>query len=123
LGFESSQVGSSRLSGQLVSGHFGFRIVSGQVRLVIGSFSVGLFQILNHIEQDWIRSNQISPSVSDLVRSNDSNQLEFLSDAYLSHVSFTLISIELNSFVFISSILNSSLSIQYKFYLKDMLNY
>jgi hypothetical protein len=41
--------------------------------------------------------------VSDLVRSNESDQIEFLSDTYLSHAGFTLISIELNSFVFISS--------------------
>jgi hypothetical protein len=53
--------------------------------------------------------------VSDLIRSNESDQTEFLSDAYLSHASFTLISIELNSFVFISSILNSSSSIQISF--------
>jgi hypothetical protein len=61
--------------------------------------------------------------VSDLVRSNESDQIEFLSDAYLSHTDFTLISIELNSFVFISSILNLSSFIQYKFHFKDMLNY
>jgi hypothetical protein len=36
--------------------------------------------------------------VSDLVRSNESDQIEFLSDTYLSHAGFTLISIELNSF-------------------------
>jgi hypothetical protein len=53
--------------------------------------------------------------VSDLIRSNESDQTEFLSDAYLSHAGFTLISIELNSFVFISSILNSSSSIQISF--------
>jgi hypothetical protein len=103
-----------------VSSHFGFRIVSGQVGLVIGSSSVGLFQILNHIRLDWIRFHYY---VSDLVRSNESDQIEFLSDAYLSNVGFTLILIELNFFVYISSILNSSSSIQYKFYLKDMLNY
>jgi hypothetical protein len=100
-----------------VSGHFGFRIVSGQVGLVIGSSSVGLFRILNHIGLDF------AIYVSDLVRSNESDQIEFLSDAYLSHACFTLISIELNSFVFIFSILNSSSSIQYKFHLKYMLNY
>jgi hypothetical protein len=100
LGFLSSQVGSGRLSSHLVSGHFGFRIVSSQVGLVIGSFSVGLFQILNHIGLDWIRSNQISQFVSDLVKSNESDQIEFLSNVYLSHVGFTLISIELNFFVF-----------------------
>jgi hypothetical protein len=61
--------------------------------------------------------------VYDLVRSNESDQIEFLSDAYLSHVGFTLISIELNSFVFISLILNSASSIQYKFHLKDILNH
>jgi hypothetical protein len=49
--------------------------------------------------------------VSDLVRSNESDQIEFLSDAYLGHACFILISIELNFFVFISSILNSSSSI------------
>jgi hypothetical protein len=54
--------------------------------------------------------------VSDLVKSNESYQIKFLSDAYLSYAGFTLISIELNSFVFISSILNSSSSIQYKFF-------
>jgi hypothetical protein len=54
--------------------------------------------------------------VSDLVRSDELDQIEFLSDAYLSHACFILISIELNSFVFISSILDSSPSIQYKFH-------
>jgi hypothetical protein len=72
---------------------------------------------LDQIELDFIIY------VSDLVKSNESDQIEFLSDAYLSHVGFTLILIELNSFVFISSILNSLPSIQYKFHLKDMLNY
>jgi hypothetical protein len=61
--------------------------------------------------------------VSDLVRSDDSDQIEFLTEACLSHAYFTLILIELNSFVFISSILNFSSSIQYKFHLKNMLNY
>jgi hypothetical protein len=59
--------------------------------------------------------------VSDLVRSNESDHIKFLSDAYLSHVGFTLISIELNFFVFILSILNSSSSIQYKFHLIDII--
>jgi hypothetical protein len=61
--------------------------------------------------------------MSDLVMSNESDQIEFLGDAYLSHAGFTLISIELIFFVFISSIFNSSSSMQYKFYLKDMLNH
>jgi hypothetical protein len=104
------------ISGRL-SGHFGFQIVSGQVELVIGSSSVRLFWVLNHIGLDF------TIYVSDLVKSNESYQIEFISDAYLSHVGFTLISIELNYFVFISSILNLSSSIQYKFHLKDMLNY
>jgi hypothetical protein len=58
--------------------------------------------------------------VSDLIRPDESDKIEFLNDACLSHAGFTLISIELNSFVFISSILNSSSSIQYKFYLNDI---
>jgi hypothetical protein len=144
LDFGSYQVGSGRLSGHLVLGyfeirivsslvgsvigssssdHFGFQIISGQVGLVIESSSVDSFQILNHIRLDRIRSNQISPSVSDLIMPDKSDQIEFLNDVCLSHVGFTLISIELNSFVFISSILNSSSSIQYKFYLNDMLSY
>jgi hypothetical protein len=36
------QVGLGRLSGHLISGHFGFRIVSGRVGSVIGSSSVRL---------------------------------------------------------------------------------
>jgi hypothetical protein len=49
--------------------------------------------------------------VSDLVRSDESDQIEFLSNACLSHVGFTLISIELNSFVFIIYLLNPQLLI------------
>jgi hypothetical protein len=41
-----------------VSDHFGFRVVLGQVGLVIGSSSVGSFWVLNHIGSD-----QISPSM------------------------------------------------------------
>jgi hypothetical protein len=93
-----------------VSSHFGFRVVSDQVGLVIGSSSVGSFQVLNHIRLDQIGSNQIRSDftiyVSDLVRSDELDQIEFLSDACLSHVYFILISIELNYFVFISSIFN-----------------
>jgi hypothetical protein len=48
--------------------------------------------------------------------SDESDQIKFLSDACLSHAGFTLISIELNFFVLITSILNSSSSIQYKFH-------
>jgi hypothetical protein len=112
----SGRVGSGRLSGHLVLSHFRFWIVSGQVGLVMGSSSVGSFRIFESYRTrfDWIRSDFII-YVSDLVRWNESNQIEFLSDAYLSNAGFTLISIELNSFVFISSILNSSSSIQYKF--------
>jgi hypothetical protein len=103
-------------------GHFGFRVVSGQVGLVIRSSSIGSFQILNYIGLDRIILDQIfTIYVSDLVKSDKSNQIEFLSDICLSHVGFTLISIELNYFVFISSILNSSSSIQYKFYLNDII--
>jgi hypothetical protein len=104
-----------------VSGNFGFRIVSGQVELVIGSSSVGSFWILNHIRLDRIGSD-FTIYVSDLVSSDESDQIEFVSDACLSHACFILISIELNSFIFLSSILNSLSSIQYKFHLKDMLN-
>jgi hypothetical protein len=49
--------------------------------------------------------------VSDLVRSDESDQIEFLSNACLSHVGFTLISIELNSFLFIIYLLNPQLLI------------
>jgi hypothetical protein len=107
-----------------VSGYFEFRIVSGRVGSAIGLSSVGLFRVLNHIGLNWIKSDQdFTIYVSDLVRPNESYQIEFLNDTYLSHVGFTLISIELNSFVYIFLILNSSSSIQYKFHLKDMLNY
>jgi hypothetical protein len=95
--------------------------------LVIRSSSVRSFHILNHIGLDWIGSDRTGSDftiyVFDLVRSDESDHIKFLSDVYLSHVCFTLISIELNSIVFIFSILNSSSSIQHKFYLKDMLNY
>jgi hypothetical protein len=40
--------------------------------------------------------------VSDLVRSDESDQIEFLSDTYLSHKCFIIILIELNSFGFLS---------------------
>jgi hypothetical protein len=43
------QVGSGLLSGHLVSGYFGFWVVSGRVRSVIGSSSVGSFQISDRI--------------------------------------------------------------------------
>jgi hypothetical protein len=43
------QVRSGRLSG-----HFGFRIISSRVGLSIGSFSVGLFRILNRIESERV---------------------------------------------------------------------
>jgi hypothetical protein len=58
--------------------------------------------------------------VSDLVKPNELDQIEFLSDACLSHTGFTLISVELNSFIFISSIFNFSSFIQYKFYLNNI---
>jgi hypothetical protein len=48
------QVGSGRLSGHLVSGYFGFRVVSGRVGSVIGSSSVGSFRV-----SDRIRSGRI----------------------------------------------------------------
>jgi hypothetical protein len=41
----SSRIGLGRVSSHLVLGHFEFRVVSGRV----GSFSVGLFRILNRI--------------------------------------------------------------------------
>jgi hypothetical protein len=113
---------SSRLSSHLISGPFGFHVVSGQVGLVIRSSSVRSFQILNHIRLDRIRSDFVI-YVSNLVRPDESDKIKFLNDACLNHGGFTLISIELNSFVFTSSILNSSSSIQYKFYLNDMLSY
>jgi hypothetical protein len=47
--------------------------------------------------------------VSDLVISDESYQIKYLSDVYLSHACFTLISIELNSFVFIIYLLNPQL--------------
>jgi hypothetical protein len=55
----------------------------------------------------------------DLIRSDELDHIEFLSDACLSHTDFTLISIKLNSFVFIPSTLDSSSSIQYKFHELD----
>jgi hypothetical protein len=42
-------IGSGRVLSLLVSSHFRFRVVSGRVGLVIGSSSVGLFHISNHI--------------------------------------------------------------------------
>jgi hypothetical protein len=118
---ESSSVGSYQVGSGRLSGHFRFRVISSHIGLVIGSFIVRSFQILNHIRLDRIGS-YFTIYVSDLFRSDESYQIEFLSDACLSHVDFTLISIKLNSFEFISSILNLSSSIQYKFHLKDMLN-
>jgi hypothetical protein len=50
----SYQVESGRISGHLVSGHFGFQVVSGQVGSGIGSFSVGSFRILGRL-----RSGQV----------------------------------------------------------------
>jgi hypothetical protein len=84
-------------------------------------------QIISSFELYRTRSDRIGSDfticISILVMSDESNHIKFLSDACLSHVRFTLISIELNFFVFIFSIINSSSSIQYKFYLNDMLNY
>jgi hypothetical protein len=54
--------------------------------------------------------------VFDLVRSNELDQIEFLSDACSSYAGLTLISIEFYYFVFIFLILDSSSSIQYKFH-------
>jgi hypothetical protein len=45
----SSRIGLGRVSSHLVLGHFEFRVVSGRVGSCIGSFSVGLFRILNRI--------------------------------------------------------------------------
>jgi hypothetical protein len=125
-----------------MSSYFGFRVVSGRVGSVIGSSSVGSFRVSDHIrlgrvgyrviycqiisgfESYQTRLDQIGSDftiyVSDLVRSNESDQIEFLSEVYLSHARFTLISIELNYFIFISSIY---CHIYNKFHLKDMLNY
>jgi hypothetical protein len=44
-GIQFFSVGSGRLSGHLMSDHFGFRIVSGRVGSVIGSSNVGLFWV------------------------------------------------------------------------------
>jgi hypothetical protein len=48
---------TNRLSGHLVSGHFEFQIVSGQIGLVIGLSSVRLYKVLNYIGLDWIKSD------------------------------------------------------------------
>jgi hypothetical protein len=80
--FGSYQVRPGRLSSHVVSGHFGFQVILGQIRLVIGSCSIGsfrvvlgqvglvigsssvkLFWILNHIGLDQIGSDHISPSM------------------------------------------------------------
>jgi hypothetical protein len=72
------------------------------------SSSVELFRVLNHIRLHQIIGSDFIIYVSDLVRSDESDQIKFLNNACLSHAGFILISIELNSF---------------KLYLKDMLNY
>jgi hypothetical protein len=49
LGHGSDRVGLDRVSGLLMSGRFRFRVVSGQAGLVIGSSSIGSFQISGRI--------------------------------------------------------------------------
>jgi hypothetical protein len=50
----------SRVSDHLVLGHFGFSVVSSQVKLGIASFSVGSFQILNRIKLDHVSSDLLT---------------------------------------------------------------
>jgi hypothetical protein len=56
----SYQVGLGRVSGHLVSGHFGYRVVSSQVGLGIGSSSVRSFQVSSRIRSGQIRYRVIS---------------------------------------------------------------
>jgi hypothetical protein len=53
------RVVSGRVESGRLSGHFRFQIVLGQIRLVIGSSSVGSFRILNHIGLDRIRFHHL----------------------------------------------------------------
>jgi hypothetical protein len=53
-GHESGRVRLGRVSDLLVSGHFRFRVVSGHVGSVIGSYSVGSFWISGRV-----RSGQV----------------------------------------------------------------
>jgi hypothetical protein len=72
------QVESGQVLGHLVSGHFGFRVVSGRVGLGIGSFSIGSFRVSGHIRSgrvgyrivsDQVRSDRVSDrSVSSYFR-------------------------------------------------------
>jgi hypothetical protein len=96
-----SRVGSDRLSRHLVSNHFEFWVGS-----VIGSSNVGSFQVSDSIKSGRIGYRVISGFelyqtrskikfhhlyVSDLVRSDESGWIKFLSDACLSYIGFTLI--------------------------------
>jgi hypothetical protein len=54
LGFGSYQVGPSRISGHLVSGYFGFKVISGRVGSDIGSSVFDHFGF--RVVQCWIIS-------------------------------------------------------------------
>jgi hypothetical protein len=46
---------SGRVSGHLVLGHFGIRVVSSRVGSGIRSFNVGLFRVMSHIASERVR--------------------------------------------------------------------
>jgi hypothetical protein len=50
----SYQVGSGRVSDHLVSGQFGFWVVSSRVGSSIGSSSAGSFRVSGRIRSGWI---------------------------------------------------------------------
>jgi hypothetical protein len=75
------RVVSGRVSNHLVLGHFGFRVVSGQVRSGIGSSSVGSFQVSGRIKSDRVVQYQIisdyEPYQIKTSRMDFSNQVGF----------------------------------------------
>jgi hypothetical protein len=62
-----------RVSGHLVSGHFGFRVVSGRVGLGIGSSSVGSFRISSRIRSGRVGYQVIQCQVMNRIGSGGSD--------------------------------------------------
>jgi hypothetical protein len=58
--YENFTVGSGRVSGQLLSGHFGSRVISGWVESGIGSSSVGSFRVSGRIRSGRVLGHLVS---------------------------------------------------------------
>jgi hypothetical protein len=101
-----SRIRSGRFE-SLVSGHFGFWVISDWVRSVIGSSSVVSFQVLSHIMSGRVSGHLVSVHfelyqtgsdqirflyfyVSDLVKSDELDPIEFISDTCIESCRFHL---------------------------------